>query len=279
MILTTTSVEIDAEDVTSLITTVKKLPLEVVLKIAVLIAVLVVLIKLLMRLFDRFLSNSRIDRSLHAFLHTGVKILLYAIAAMIVAGNLNVDVISLIALFSVAGLALSLALQDSLSNLASGLVILTSRPLHVGDYVAVGDCEGFVEEIGMTYTKLAAYDRRIIFIPNSTVTSSNITNFTTEGRRRVEITVTASYDDDLDNVKAALREAVDAVGGFFEDPPVFVQVGSYEESAIAYTVRAWCGNDTYWDNYYALLEEIKRVFDRKQIHMTYPHLNVHIAEK
>lgn len=141
-------------------------------------------------------------------------------------------------------------------------MILTTRPLQVGDYVSVGDCEGFVEEISMTYTKLAAYDRRKIFIPNSTVTSSNVVNYTLEGRRRVELTVTASYSSDMDTVKRALQEAVDTVPGFYDDPPVFIHVTAYEESAVAYTVRAWCSNDDYWDNYYALLEEIKRSFDR-----------------
>lgn len=158
--------------------TLKGLSLSAVLKIAVLIIVLLVLVKLLQKLFDRFLSRSRIDRSLYGFLRAGVKILLYFIAAIIVAGSLNIDVTSLIAVLSVAGLALSLALQGALSNLASGIVILTTKPLHAGDYVSIGDQEGYVEEIGMTYTKLASFDRKIIFIPNSTVTSGSIINYT-----------------------------------------------------------------------------------------------------
>ena len=94
-------------------------------------------------------------------------------------------------------------------------MILTTKPLHAGDYVAVGDSEGFVEEIGMTYTKLMTFDRRTIFIPNSIVTSSNIVNFTMDGKRRVEIDLTASYDCDVDQVRDTLRQAVETVGGFF----------------------------------------------------------------
>lgn len=279
MILTTTPVEIDAEEVSSLVQTLRGMSLTTVLTIIVLVLVLIVLIKLLTRLFDKFLSRSKIDRSLYGFLRAGVKILLYFIAATIVAGSLNIDVTSLIAVLSVAGLAVSLALQGALSNLAGGIVILTTKPLHVGDYVAISDQEGYVEEIGMTYTKLATYDRRIIFIPNSTVTSSNITNYTVEGKRRVDLTVTASYDDDVDAVKAALHSAVDQVEGFLREPAVFVRVSAYQDSAIAYTVRAWCESGDYWDCYYDLMEEVKRVFDREGIHMTYPHLNVHMQRE
>ena len=278
MMLTTTPVELDTAGVSSFVGILKNLSLSAVLKIAVLILVLIVLVKLLIRLFDRFLNRSRIDRSIYGFLRAGVKILLYFIAATIVAGSLSIDVTSLIAVLSVAGLALSLALQGALSNLASGIVILTTKPLHAGDYVAVSDQEGYVEEIGMTYTKLATYDRKIIFIPNSVVTSSNITNYTVEGKRRVDITVTASYDDDVDAVKVALHDAVSHVPKLLREPAVFVRVSGYEESAIAYTVRAWCDGEHYWDCYYDLLEEIKRAFDREGIHMTYPHLNVHMVE-
>lgn len=279
MILTSTQVPIDSEEVSSLLGTIKNLSLSSVIKIAVLIIILIVLVKLLIKLSERLIERSRIDKSLHGFLRTSIRIVLYFLAATIVAGSLHVDVTSLIAVLSVAGLAVSLALQGALSNLASGLVILTTRPLQVGDYVSVGDCEGFVEEISMTYTKLAAYDRRKIFIPNSTVTSSNVVNYTLEGRRRVELTVTASYGSDMDTVKRALQEAVDTVPGFYDDPPVFIHVTAYEESAVAYTVRAWCSNDDYWDNYYGLLEEIKRSFDRNGVEMTYPHLNVHMVDK
>ena len=279
MILTATPMEIDTEGVSSFVGALKSLSLTAVLKIALLILVLLVLVKLLQKLFDRFLNRSKIDRSLFGFLRTGVKILLYFIAAIIVVGSLQIDVTSLIAVLSVAGLALSLALQGALGNLASGIVILTTKPLHAGDYVAVSDQEGYVEEIGMTYTKLLTYDRKTIFIPNSTVTSSNITNYTVEGKRRVDITVTASYDDAVDAVKAALRDAVEQVPNFLKEPAVFVRVSGYEESAISYTVRAWCDGENYWDCYYDLLEEIKRAFDRSGIHMTYPHLHVHMVER
>ena len=277
MTLTNTSVPIDTKEVSSLVKTIQGLPLSSMLKIVLLIVVLLILVRLLTGLSVRLIERSHIDKSLHGFLRASVKIALYFVAATIVAGSLHIDVTSLIAVLSVAGLAVSLALQGALSNLASGLVILTTRPLKVGDYVSIGGSEGFVEEIGMTYTKLSAYDKRFFFIPNSTVTSSCVINYTLEGRRRVEHTITASYNCDIDQVKAAITEAVEAIPGFYQDPPVSVHVSSYQDSAIAYLVRALCSNESYWDNYYALLEEIKRSFDRHGIEMTYPHLNVHMV--
>lgn len=274
--LLTAPVEIDPEEVSSFMARLRGLSFGSILKILLLILVLLVLIKLVTKLLDRGLERSKIDRSLFGFLRAGAKILLYFIAATIVAGSLNIDVTSLIALFSVAGLALSLAIQGALSNLAGGIVILTTKPLRVGDYVSIGPDEGFVEEIGMTYTRLATYDRRIISIPNSTVTSSNVVNFTVEGKRRVELVVTASYDCPVEDVKAALQEAVRAVPGFLEEPAVFIRVSGYGDSAIAYTVRVWCLCDDYWDCYYGLLEGVKTAFDAHGILMTYPHLNVHL---
>ena len=276
MILTTTPVDLDPEEVSSFVGMLKDLSLTAVLKIVVLILVLIVLVKLLLKVVDKVLSRSRIDRSLYGFLRAGAKILLYFIAATIVAGSLQIDVTSLIAVLSVAGLALSLALQGALGNLASGIVILTTKPFRVGDYVSIDSQEGYVEEIGMTYTKLATYDRKIIFIPNSTAASQHIINYTVEGKRRVDLTIHASYEDDVEHVKQSLRSAVAQVDGFLQEPGVFIRVSGYEDSAIAYTVRAWCENDRYWDCYYDLLETVKAFFDRDGIHMTYPHVNVHM---
>ena len=139
MLTVTNPVEIDQQEVSSLVGVLKSLSLSSIIKIVLLIVVLVVLVKLLCRLFDRFLERSRIDRSLYGFLRAGC--LLCFVAVTIVASSLNIDVTSLIALLSVAGLALSLALQGALSNLAGGIVILTTKPLHAGDYVSIGDSE------------------------------------------------------------------------------------------------------------------------------------------
>lgn len=275
----TAATELDPEQISSFVDRLKTLSFSSIIKILLLAVVLFVIIRLLNRLFERVLSKSKIDKSLHGFLRATVKILLYFVAVVILAGSLEIDVTSLIALLSVAGLALSLAIQGTLSNLASGIVILTTKPLHVGDYVSVGTEEGTVEEIGMTYTKLATWDRRIIFIPNSTVTSSNVVNYTVEGKRRVDLTVSAGYASSVDAVKDALCKALAAVPQILPDEPTFARVSGYGESAIEYAVRGWCRSEDYWDAYYNLLEAVKVQFDASGVIMSYPHLNVHIADR
>jgi small conductance mechanosensitive channel len=269
-------VDIDAEEVSSFVSTLKSLSWGSVVKILLLAVVLVVLVKLLNQLFGRLIARSKIDKSLHGFLRATIKIVLYFMAITILAGSLNIDVTSLIAVLSVAGLALSLAIQGALSNLAGGIVILTTKPLHVGDYVAVGSDEGTVEEIGMTYTRLLTPDSRSIYIPNSTVTSSNVVNYTVDGKRRVDLVVTASYNAPVDAVKAALEQAAGSVATVDKEMPLFARVSGYQDSNIAYTVRAWCKSADYWDAYFDLMEAVKRSFDENGIAMTYPHLNVHL---
>lgn len=273
-----TATQIDTEELTSFVSTLKGLSLGSILKIALLAVVLLTIIRLLNNLVEKFLTRSKIDKSLHGFLRATAKIIMYLIAAMILAGSLNIDVTSLIALLSVAGLALSLAIQGALSNLAGGIVILTTKPLHVGDYVTIGSEEGTVEEIGMTYTKLMTWDRRMIFIPNSTVTSSNVVNYTVGGKRRVDLTVTASYDADIETVKTALRAAAASVPQLLPEEPVFARVTGYKDSSIEYALRGWCQNENYWDAYFNLLEAVKVSFDQAGVQMSYPHLNVHMMK-
>lgn len=275
MILTATT-EIDPQQITGFVDKLKGLSFGAIIKIVLLALILLVIIRLLNRIFGKFLGKSKIDPSLHGFLRATVKIILYFIAVLILAGSLDIDVTSLVALFSVVALALSLAIQGALSNLAGGIVILTTKPLHVGDYVAIGSQEGTVEEIGMTYTKLATWDRRIIYIPNSTVTSSNVVNYTVEGKRRVDLTVSASYDCPVEAVKSALNDAMVSVPQILKEEPIFARVSGYKDSVIEYTLRAWCNNEDYWDAYFNLLEAVKVSFDTAGVQMSYPHLNIHM---
>lgn len=249
-----------------------------VVKIIVLAIVLLVVIRLLNRFAGKFIENSKIDKSLHIFLKTTVKIVLYFLGVMVLAGSLDIDVTSLIAIFSVAGLALSLALQGVLGNVASGIVILTTKPMHVGDYVTIGGSEGTVDSIGMTYTTLSTADNRLIYIPNSTVTTSTVVNYTVAGKRRVDLSFTVSYDCRLEDVKAALVSAAKELDAVLKEEDIFARVTAYNDSNITYQLRCWCKNEDYWTVYFELMEGVKASFDRSGIQMTYPHLNVHLDQ-
>ncbi|MFR6377699.1 MAG: mechanosensitive ion channel family protein [Oscillospiraceae bacterium] len=153
------------------------------------------------------LKSSKLDKSCHAFIRSSIKIVLVFLAIMLLAGTLGVDTSSLLAILSVAGLAVSLSIQDSLSNLASAVVLLTTRPFKVGDFIEVGGKSGTVRQIGVFHTQIATPDNQLVYLPNSQITSAQITNVTGNALRRIEIVVQASYDAAPDTVKEALVRA------------------------------------------------------------------------
>lgn len=253
----------------------KSLTWDKVLPAAVLLVVSLVLIKVLTALFDKAVARSKIDRTLHPVLHSVFKSLLLVIALLVVTGSLGVDISVLVAILSVVSLAVSLAVQGTLSNIAGGLVILTAHPFRVGDYVDIGGTAGTVARIGLTYTDLCTPNNQEVHVPNSQVSGSTVTNFTAAGTRRMELTISASYGDAAETVKAALLEACQ-VDGVLADPAPEAHVAAYGDSAVQYVLRAWAPVDIYWNVYYEVLERVRTVFDERGITMTYPHLNVHM---
>lgn len=183
------------------------LTLQKVIPPLILLAVGLVAVRLMLRLFERALERSKLERAAYAMLRSVMKVLLYFILLLLVAGQLGVDVSSLIAVLSVVSLALSLAVQGALTNVVGGITLLTTHPFKAGDYIELGDQAGTVVEVGVTYTKLQTADNKTICIPNSTAASAQITNFSAAGTRRMELTVSASYDSPVETVKAALLRA------------------------------------------------------------------------
>ena len=251
------------------------LTLQKVIPPLILLLVGLVAIRLLLRLFDRVLERSRLERAAYAMLRSVMKALLYFILLLLVVGQLGVDVSSLIAILSVISLALSLAVQGALTNVVGGVTLLTTRPFKAGDFVELGDQSGTVLEVGVTYTKLQTPDNKIVSIPNSTTASAQITNFSAAGTRRVDLTVSASYDSPVELVKAALLRAANTPTSLFTPEP-FVGVKEYGDSAITYVLQVWSGASDYWATYFAVNEAIHQEFARDGIEMTYPHLNVHL---
>ena len=254
----------------------KNLTLEKILYTLVLFLVCCLLIKLLMRATSRILERSRLDKRLHTAIRSAVKAVLVFVAVIVLAEAIGINTSSLLAILSVAGLAVSLSIQDSLSNLASAIMILTAKPFKIGDFIEVKGKSGTVEQTGIIYTTILTPDNQRIHIPNSQITSNEITNLTAVGRRRVEINISASYDAPVEAVKAALLQAA-AHPKLLPDEPVFARVSKYADSAVEYTLRFWTKPEDFWDTYYDVLEACKRAFDDAGIEMTYPHLNVHTA--
>ena len=233
------------------------------------------IIRAIMKLVRRILEKSKLEKAAHSLIKTAARTVLYGLLGLIVASSLGIDVTGVIALASVLTLAISLAVQNALTNLISGFTLLYTKPFSSGDFVEVAGQSGSVREIGLTYTRLVTGDNKTVYIPNGAVTSAEIVNYTVMGTRRVDINISASYDSALQDVLAALREAGN-VPTILEEKGVFAAVSSYGDSAINYVLRVWSTAGDYWTTLYAINERIRQVFAEKGIEMTYPHLNVHL---
>lgn len=241
---------------------------------AILLVVCGVLIKLILKATDRMLGRSRLDKAVHPFIRTIVKLVLLFTAIMLIAGTLGVDTSSLLALLSVAGLAVSLALQNVLSNMASAVILLTTKPFQIGHFIEMGSVSGTVVKIGAICTDILTLNNQLVHVPNSEITGSTVTNYTASDKRRLEYKITASYDAPVEDVKAALLRAAEHPLRMQEMQPI-ARVNGYGESAIEYVLFLWIRPKDYMDVYYDVLENVKREFDAAGIEMTYPHINVH----
>lgn len=252
------------------------LTLEKLLYTVILLVAGLIVIKILLKVLDRALRRVEIDPGIKSFLRSGLRILLLFLLALIVLAYLDIEVTSLVAVLSVIGLALSLAVQSLLSNVAGGLQLLSTKPFTVGDFIEAGGVSGTVTATGMFYTKLRTFDNKLIQVPNSQIAAEKIVNYSAEPLRRVDLTVSASYDDPIQSVKRAIGQVLGEHPKTLATPEPVVRVNRYGESAIEYVVRVWCANEDYWEVYYDVLEGIKTAFDGAGITMTYNHLNVHM---
>ena len=184
----------------------------------------------------------------------------------------------MVALASVLTLAVSLALQNMLTNVLGGFALLTTHPFHSGDYVDIGGQSGTVTQIDMSYTRLVTVDNKVVCIPNSTVLASEVVNYSANDTRRAEIQVSAGYDAPTQKVIDALVLAATVDNALLEPAP-FAAVVSYGDNAIDYTLRFWAKTEDYWDVYFKVNQRIKDIFDEQGIPMTYPHLNVHFDKE
>ena len=242
---------------------------------AIILAIGIVLIHLVMRIAVKALEKSKLEKAAHNLIKTVIQVVLYGLLALIVASKLGIDVTGVVALASVLTLAISLSVQNALSNLISGFTLLYTKPFSSGDFVSVAGQSGSVKEIGLTYTKLTTPDNKSVSIPNSAVTAAEIVNYTVLGTRRVDVAVSAAYETPIQLVLETLREAGKVPTALESEPP-FAAVDSYGESAINYVLRVWSTADDYWTTLYAVNENVKALFDAKGVSMTYPHLNVHL---
>ena len=254
----------------------KNLTLASVLPAVAMLVVGMLAIRIIMKLVDKSMAKSKLEKAAVSLIRSLLRVVLWVLLGLMIASKLGIDVTGVVALASVASLALSLSLQDALSNVIGGFMLLSNHPFHSGDYVEIAGQGGVVQTIDITYTKLTTGDNKTISIPNSAVVSSQIVNYSTSGTRRVDINVSTSYDAPIATVKAALLEAAKLDTVLDAPAAPFAAVVSYGDSAINYTLRVWTTSGEYWNTFFTINEKIKEEFDKAGVEMTYPHLNVHI---
>lgn len=247
-------------------------------KLIIALILLIVGFKLINFLTNKLVSSkamSKLETSARIFIKNLVSISTKILIGIVSLSILGVPMTSIITVVGSCGLAVGLALQGSLTNIAGGFVLLLVKPFKVGDFIIEGDNSGIVTEIGIFNTKIQTIDNKIVIIPNSTISNATVTNVTALDLRRVDLTFTAAYSDDIKTVENALLSVCDKNELILKDPAPFARVSGHNDSALEYTLRAWCKTDDYWSVYFDLHRDVKYAFDEKGITIPFPQLDVH----
>lgn len=251
------------------------------LAINVIVAILVywigtIIINLLLKGFHRVAIKRQMDAELEHFLDGVIRIALKFALIIIVLSELGIDTTSLLAVFGAAGLAIGLALKDSLSNVASGVMLIWTRPFRIDHLVEIGKAKGFVEKITLFHTTLRTPDNKQVTIPNAKIHQDTIINHWAKPIRRVEIIVGISYDDDIQKARELILKAIENNEYILDERKPIIAVDDLADSSVNILVRVWTSKETYWETRWSLLEAVKLIFDRNGISIPYPQRDIHL---
>lgn len=222
------------------------------------------------------MEKREVDALLASFSSNIIYVALVAFVVIAALGQLGIQTTSFVAIIGAAGLAIGLSLQGSLSNFASGVMIIAFRPFKVGDFVEAGGVSGVVEGIQIFSTQMRTGDNKNIIVPNSNITGSNITNYSAKDTRRVDMTFGIGYDDDIKKAKEILTEIVTSDERVLKDPEPLIAVSELADSSVNFAVRPWVNTGDYWGVYFDLTEAVKLRFDKEGISIPYPQQDVHM---
>lgn len=233
------------------------------------------------KLVKRSLKRSSVDKGVEQFVDSVLKFGLYALLLFSIGKNFGLDTASVAAVLASGGVAVGLALQGSLSNLAGGILILIQKPFVVGDYIIedTNKCEGTVKEIQIFYTKLVTVDNKTVIIPNGTLANNSLTNVTAQDKRKLDLKVDISYDADLQKAKELLENLLKEDSGVMKDEEMQIFVDSLGSNSVVLGMRAWVKTEEYWTTRWRLLENMKLTFDENGIEIPYRQVTVHMGEQ
>ena len=254
----------------------------IVLKILLALAISWVgrwLIRKLIKLLNGIYERRSVDKSLQTFLRNLVKAVCYIILTLLIIQVIGINTTSIVALLASAGLAIGMALSGTLQNFAGGVMILLLKPYRVGDFIEAQGKSGTVEEIMLFSTKISTPAKQIIYIPNSSIATSIIDNYSTSPTRRAEWIVSIAYGDDVETARKAILEILTADNRILQDPAPVVYVAALADSSVNLSVRAWTANDDFWDVFFTMNEIFYKVLPEKGIHFPFPQMDVHLLKE
>ena len=234
--------------------------------------------KLLSKTLGKVLKKKNVDATLTKFLISIVKIGLIAFVFISAASQVGIETASFVAVIGAAGLAIGFALQGSLSNLAAGVMLIIFKPIKVGDFIEGGGGSGSVESVGIFVTTLLTPDNKVIYIPNSTLTGGNITNYSAKDTRRVDMVFGIGYEDDIDKAKSAIKSVLENDSRILKDPAPQIALSELGDSSVNFNVRPWVNKADYWGVYFDVHEKIKKRFDEEKISIPFPQRDVHVYQ-
>lgn len=232
--------------------------------------------KIFIKLLVKGISKTKVDKTLISFSKSLVKVALYTIIIVMVLTTFGIDTTSIIAVLGAAGLAVALALQSSMSNIAGGFIILFSNPFKVGDYIETGSVSGTVDEISILYTRLLTIDNKAIYIPNGQISSSTLINYTEEKTRRLDMIFSISYNDDFVKAKKIISNAISDNSLAIKEPEPVIRINEHGSNSINLIAKIWVNSEDYWNLKYDLLETIKLKFDQANISIPFNQLDITI---
>jgi small conductance mechanosensitive channel len=239
------------------------------------------LIRLIRKIAKKSMEKVKADATVISFMDSFLKVALYVVLILMLAASVGVDAATIVALLGSAGVAIGLALQGSLSNLAGGVLIMLLKPFTVGDYIQESSTakEGTVTEIKIFYTTLVTPDHKTVILPNGSLSNSAITNFTRQRIRRVDVKVSVSYGADLLKAKEVLMDVLNRNEKTLEKKDKAVLVESLGDNGVQMILRCWCKASDYWDVFYGNTEAAKLALDEAGIEIPFPQMDVHMIEK
>lgn len=270
------------ENLDGIIETISGLAVTYGLKLLLALVTLVIglwIIKLIMKAIGRNMEKRDVDATLRQFLGSLLSMILKILLIITVISMMGVEMTSFVAILAAAGFAIGMALSGTLQNFAGGVMLVIFKPFKVGDFIDAQGYMGTVKEIQIFNTILKTPDNKTIILPNGGLSTSSMTNFSTEPTRRVDFTFGIGYGDDIDKAKSVIEGLIKQDDRIFTDPAPFIAVSELADSSVNFAVRVWANAGDYWGIFFDLTEKVKKAFDKEGISIPFPQTDVHVYKE